>query len=411
VNVAFDSGSSELDTNARGALNGVATWMKMRSGRTIKLVGSSDKKGGATGNKRLSERRAAAVKDYLLGQGIEPERITTAGLGEEAGAQRASGRSVVVIGCDVAGPDVAAPPPEAAVPEAAVPPPALVPPPVPAPLAPAPPPARATLPPPVTPPPAAATVPPPAPALVPPPPPAMPTQAPVPGPVPPPPAVVPSPPRAVVPVPPPPPPRFAPPPLSPALVPLQPPPSPAANTYHPPSVLGIEATLGGGVIGFADVDTRSLTNTGGEWEARMTFGSRVPIAVEAAYVGSAQGMTALGVGTNSVLVGNGVEGTLRVNLSTSRAQPYIFGGGGFTHYQVTNTTPAFSSLRVGDNVGTVPTGVGLSARLAGAFLADVRGTYRFAFNGTLFDTTTADLGIGNARLDTWSVTGRIGFEF
>ena len=83
VTVSFPSASSELDTNARGALNGVATWMKMKDGRTIRLQGTTDKKGSAAANQRLSQRRAEAVKDYLLGQGIEPERIKTVGLGEE----------------------------------------------------------------------------------------------------------------------------------------------------------------------------------------------------------------------------------------------------------------------------------------------------------------------------------------
>jgi hypothetical protein len=65
----------------------------------------------------------------------------------------------------------------------------------------------------------------------------------------------------------------------------------------------------------------------------------------------------------------------------------------------------------GDNIGTVPTGLGLSARLSKEFLIDVRGTYRFAFNDTLLDTASADVGGGTARLDTWNVAGRLGFEF
>ena len=63
VTVSFPSASSELDTNARGALNGVATWMKMKDGRTIRLQGYADKKGSAAANQRLSQRRAEAVKD------------------------------------------------------------------------------------------------------------------------------------------------------------------------------------------------------------------------------------------------------------------------------------------------------------------------------------------------------------
>ena len=112
-----------------------------------------------------------------------------------------------------------------------------------------------------------------------------------------------------------------------------------------------------------------------------------------------------------MLLGNGAEGTLRLNFTQSRVQPYIFGGGGFTHYQVTNTNVNLSSVAGGDNVGTVPTGLGLSARLSREFLIDVRGTYRFAFNDTLLDVASADIGGGTPRLDSWNVAGRLGFEF
>ena len=66
----------------------------------------------------------------------------------------------------------------------------------------------------------------------------------------------------------------------------------------------------------------------------MTFGSRSPIAIEAAYVGSAQGINALGLDTDALLVGQGAEGNLRLNLTTRRVQPYLFGGIGWTRYNL-----------------------------------------------------------------------------
>ena len=109
--------------------------------------------------------------------------------------------------------------------------------------------------------------------------------------------------------------------------------------------------------------------------------------------------------------GNGGEGTLRINFSKSRVQPYIFGGGGFTHYQVTNTNTNLSAIRSGDNVATVPTGAGLSLRLAKEFLIDLRGTYRFAFNDNLLNTASADIGGGVPGLDSWNLAAKMGFEF
>ena len=179
--------------------------------------------------------------------------------------------------------------------------------------------------------------------------------------VPPPPApepeAVPPPPEPIVPPEPAPPVAVTPPPA-----PVAPPepmyePAPAAPVAHhdvPPSVMGIEAAVGGGAVGFIDSAVRNNVNTGGSWEARLTFGSRLPIAIEGAYIGSSQNIDALGLSTNSHLVGNGVEGDLRLNFTNYMVQPYIFGGAGWTHYQIYNTVTNTSDITNHDDVGTVP---------------------------------------------------------
>ena len=60
----------------------MATWLQNGDQRTVRLTGYTDKKGGATANQRLSERRAQAAKDFLLSRGIEPDRIMVFGHGE-----------------------------------------------------------------------------------------------------------------------------------------------------------------------------------------------------------------------------------------------------------------------------------------------------------------------------------------
>ena len=45
-------------------------------------VGHTDRFGSAAYNQRLSEQRVEAVKTYLVGQGIESNRIRTEGKGE-----------------------------------------------------------------------------------------------------------------------------------------------------------------------------------------------------------------------------------------------------------------------------------------------------------------------------------------
>jgi hypothetical protein len=351
VKVTFVRGSTELDTNGRGALAGVAVWMQNGAQRTVRLEGYADRTGGATANRRLSERRAQAAKDFLLGRGIEPERIMVFGHGEEEEPTLtgAAARVVLVTVCDVPKVMAAEPAPPPA-PEAA--PPAAAPEPVP--------------------PPAAPPLPPPAPA---------PRIAAAPPPLPPP---------------------------APVAPPLPPPPPPApSHAYVPLSVLGVEATVGGGAIGFIDQNSRAASGTGASWEARLMFGSRLPIAVETAYVGSVQGIDALGLSTDAFLVGNGVEGTLRVNLIRARVQPYLFAGAGWTHYQLTNTNTNTSSLLARDDVGTVPMGAGITARVVGGLIFDVRGTYRATFNDDLLRTT----GANSNSMQTWNFGGRIGFEF
>ena len=126
VTVSFATGSVVLDTNGQGALNGVATWMKGDSKRTLHLHGYADTTGNSEANLVLSEQRADAVKAYLVGQGVDATQITTVGRGEDVAEQLpANGRTVTFLACKPAvesasaqaeapaAPEAAAPPPEA----------------------------------------------------------------------------------------------------------------------------------------------------------------------------------------------------------------------------------------------------------------------------------------------------------
>jgi len=193
----------------------------------------------------------------------------------------------------------------------------------------------------------------------------------------------------------------------PAPIVVVPPPMPTRP--RPPSRIGIEATVGAGAIGFITESARDATQPGAAWDARLLFGSRSPIALEGAYVGSVQNIQALGLNTNSLLLGNGVEGTVRVNLSHAQVQPYVFGGVGWTHYQLTHAATNTSSLLDKDDVGTVPLGVGLSARLGRAFILDIRGTYRATFADDLLRTNASNG--TSSSMQSWNAAGRVGFEF
>jgi hypothetical protein len=138
VTVAFTTGSAVLDQNAKGALDGVATWLNADKERTLRLQGYADPTGDVEANLVLSERRADAVKNYLVAQGIDPVRVMTVGRGEHIDGLPASGRAVTFLACQ---PAAALPEGEPAPPPAPVAQEEMVPVPVPAPVPMAPPPA------------------------------------------------------------------------------------------------------------------------------------------------------------------------------------------------------------------------------------------------------------------------------
>src|SRR5262249_26803344 len=134
--------------------------------------------------------------------------------------------------------------------------------------------------------------------------------------------------------------------------------------------------VGGGFEDFTNSNLRSMTGAGGSWTARAVAGTRQYIGAEAAYIGAARSVEALGVSTNALLVSNGLEGNLRANLPIvmRRAQllePFGFVGLGWQHYQVTNTNVNTSDLAGKDNVMAVPVGAGLEYAI-GRFMADAR---------------------------------------
>ncbi|HEY1810911.1 MAG TPA: hypothetical protein VGG74_01055 [Kofleriaceae bacterium] len=191
-----------------------------------------------------------------------------------------------------------------------------------------------------------------------------------------------------------------------------PPPPPAQYSVPPPHYTESEQyhipwlamTIGGGVDDFAGDTLRHSTQLGGSWNARLTIGQHNILAGEVSYIGSAQNVNGLGIGTRSTIVGNGVQGDLRLNGTiNSMFQPFIYGGAAWRHYSTTETPNAFADLATTDDVFEIPVGAGIAAYFGG-LTVDVRGEYRFAFGGNSNDSN------GNS-LDRWGATGNFGFEF
>jgi hypothetical protein len=173
--------------------------------------------------------------------------------------------------------------------------------------------------------------------------------------------------------------------------------------------VGFAISAGGGAAGFTDDTLRGATNDGGAWNVRATFGTRSPLAFEAAYIGSVQSIEALGLDENARLVGNGVQGNLRVNvLPESFVQPFIYAGAAWRRYDLTNTAQNLSNIADSDNVLEIPMGVGVAGKFSGLLL-DVRGEFRAATREDLMPSLAIDEDM--ARMHRWGVNANIGYEF
>jgi len=184
---------------------------------------------------------------------------------------------------------------------------------------------------------------------------------------------------------------------------------PAAPT-QPYSVIGMGLSAGGGVIGFTDSQARDNVNDGGEWEARLTIGTRIPVGLDLAYVGSAQGLNVAGLDTNAYLLGNGAEADLRLQWPKGMFRPYAFGGVGWTHYSVQRSTVVGTALTSSDDIGTIPFGVGIAIGKVNGLLFDIRGTGRATFDDDVLSPLYSGTG-QDAPLTSWAVTARLGAEW
>lgn len=91
----FETNKSDLKPGAQNNFRRLAEALKQRSGRTVVVEGHTDSQGSNDYNLALSQRRADAVKNYLINYGVDASRITSIGKGEEfpvATNDTASGR-------------------------------------------------------------------------------------------------------------------------------------------------------------------------------------------------------------------------------------------------------------------------------------------------------------------------------
>lgn len=77
----FASGSARLQRDRGPDWQAIASWLKQAE-VTVTVRGHTDDRGGADANRRLSARRAEAVRQALIRAGVTARRIRTEGVGE-----------------------------------------------------------------------------------------------------------------------------------------------------------------------------------------------------------------------------------------------------------------------------------------------------------------------------------------
>ena len=103
--VFFGYDSSDLDSDALELLQDQVAWLKQNSDVSVTIEGHCDERGTREYNLALGEKRAQAVKNYLIGLGINPDRVSTISYGKERpavvgsndGAWSQNRRSVTIV--------------------------------------------------------------------------------------------------------------------------------------------------------------------------------------------------------------------------------------------------------------------------------------------------------------------------
>ena len=81
VHFAYDR--YDVDATARNILQAQANWMKANSSVSVIVEGHCDERGTREYNIALGDRRANAVKNYLVAMGVAASRVRTVSYGKE----------------------------------------------------------------------------------------------------------------------------------------------------------------------------------------------------------------------------------------------------------------------------------------------------------------------------------------
>jgi len=81
--VFFDFDSSTVSADSRAVLDKQAAWLGKYSSVKVTVEGHCDERGTREYNLALGERRASAVRNYLVAKGVPADRVNTISYGKE----------------------------------------------------------------------------------------------------------------------------------------------------------------------------------------------------------------------------------------------------------------------------------------------------------------------------------------
>lgn len=80
-NILFDTNDTTIKPESFDNLKKIA-WAVKKTSKIFRIEGHADPRGNPSSNLELSERRAAAVKAFLISEGVDASRLTSTGMGD-----------------------------------------------------------------------------------------------------------------------------------------------------------------------------------------------------------------------------------------------------------------------------------------------------------------------------------------
>lgn len=91
--VYFDTDSAKLRQDAIESLKSSVEWLNSNASVSVRVEGHADERGSSEYNKDLGKRRATAVRNWLVKNGIKKSRLEVISYGKDRPADTGSGES------------------------------------------------------------------------------------------------------------------------------------------------------------------------------------------------------------------------------------------------------------------------------------------------------------------------------